>query len=172
MGGLDWPLCLLTKQSYSLYGCMKWSNYCILDVRAIYIIIYISCSLFYTVPKLTVPVSRSIVYDLRERIYHNREKVMTRTDIPVFAHSPLSSEPADRKLFPQPETRGKDQVLNMEVVDPVLNVKLRQYYSRSQYAGDTVSYHIMYCIAEKSPISPPGLIDDFLSHEFFFSVLY
>ena len=80
------------------------------------------------------------MYDLRERIYHNEEKVMTRRDIPVFAHSPFSSEPADRKLFPQSDIQGKDHLVNMEVVDPVLNVKLRQYYSRSQYAGDTVSY--------------------------------
>ena len=80
------------------------------------------------------------MYDLRERIYHNKEKVMTRRDVPVFAHSPLSSEPADRKLFPQSDIHGRDRVLNMEVVDPVLNVKLRQYYSRSQYTGDTVSY--------------------------------
>ena len=79
------------------------------------------------------------MYDLRERIYHNKEKVMTRRDVPVFAHSSLSSELADRKLFPQSDIHGRDQVLNMEIVDPVLNVKLRQYYSRSQYTGDTVS---------------------------------
>ena len=95
----------------------------------------------YTVPQLIVPVSRSLVYDLRERVYHNKEKVMTRMDFPVFAHSPLSSEPADKKQFPQPEVHGRDRVLSMEVVDPVLNVKLRQYYTRSEYAGSAVSHH-------------------------------
>ena len=89
-------------------------------------------------PQLTVPVVRSLIYDLRERIYHNSEKVMTRRDIPVFAHSPLSSQPDDRKLFPQSVVKGKNQIINLEVVDPVLNVKLRHYYSRSQYNGDTV----------------------------------
>jgi hypothetical protein len=88
-----------------------------------------------------VPVSRSLVYDLRERIYHNKEKVMTRRDAPVFARFPLSSAPADRKLFPQSEVHGKDQVVSMEIVDPVLNVKLRHYYSRTQYTGSTVSHH-------------------------------
>ena len=92
-------------------------------------------------PQLTVPVVRSLIYDLRERIYHNIEKVMTRRDVPVFAHSPLSNEPADRKLFPQSVIQGRNKIVNMEVVDPVLNVKLRQYYSRSQYTGDTVKSH-------------------------------
>lgn len=63
---------------------------------------------------------------------------MTRSDIPIFAHSPLSSEPSDRKLFPQTVVQSRDQIVSLEVIDPVLNVKLRQYYSRSRYAGNTV----------------------------------
>lgn len=93
---------------------------------------------FNAVPQLTVPAIRSLVYDLRERIYHNKEKVMTRRDIPAFAHSSFSSEPADRKLFPQTVVQSKNQVVNMEVIDPALNVKLRHYFSRSQYSGSTV----------------------------------
>lgn len=106
------------------------------------------------VPKLTVPITRSLVYDVRERIYHNKEKVMTRSDTPSFTHSPFSREPSDRKLFPQTLVHSKDRLLNVEVVDPVLNVKLRHYYSRSQFSGKTVelhwldlallSYHISY----------------------------
>ena len=90
------------------------------------------------VPKLTVPVTRNVVYDLRERLYHNKEKVMTRRDIPVFAQSSLSSEPADRKLFPQTVILSKNQIVNIEVVDPVSKVKLRHYYSRSHFTGNTV----------------------------------
>lgn len=90
-------------------------------------------------PQLIVPVVRSVVYDLRERIYHNKEKVMTRRDIPTLARSPLSSEHTDRNLFPQPFVSGKSQMLNMEVIDPLLNIKLRHYYSRSKYTGSTVS---------------------------------
>ena len=91
-------------------------------------------------PQLTVPVVRNLVYDLRERIYHNKEKVMTRSDIPVFSYSPLSKEPADRRLFPQTHVSSKNQLVNIEVVDPVLDVKLRHYYTRSQYTGSTVRY--------------------------------
>lgn len=130
---------MATKYYIVLLHCTAHANHTSMAVYINYIII--QCSLLYTVPQLTVPVSRSLVYDLRERIYHNKEKVMTRRDIPVFAHTPLSSELADRKVFPQSEIHGRDQVLSMEVVDPVLNVKLRQYYSRSQYAGDVVSHY-------------------------------
>lgn len=70
---------------------------------------------------------------------------MTRRDAPVFAQSPLSREPADRKLFPQSEIHGGDRLVNVEIIDPILNVKLRQYYSRSQYTGDTVSYPSLIC---------------------------
>ena len=91
-----------------------------------------------TVPRLTVPVKRSLVYDLRERIYHNKEKVMTRSDVPMFARFPLSSEPSDRKLFPQTVVQSRDHIVSLEVIDPVLNVKLRQYYSRSRYTGNAV----------------------------------
>lgn len=94
--------------------------------------------LYTTVPQLTVPVERSLVYDLRERIYHNREKVMMRWDNPMFSDSPLSSEPADRRLFPQTVVETKDQIVNLEVIDSVQNVKLRQYYSRSRHTGSTV----------------------------------
>ena len=98
----------------------------------------VSPNIRHVVPRLTVPVVRSLVYDLRERIYHNKHKVMTRSDVPVFARSPLSSEPSDRKLFPQTLVTSRSKLVNMDVVDPVLGVKLRHYYSRSQYTGSTV----------------------------------
>ena len=104
----------------------------------------LSLKILTVVPRLTVPVVRNVVYDLRERIYHNKEKVMTRSDIPVFARSPLSREPADRRLFPQTHVSGKNQLVNLEMVDPVLDVKLRQYYSRSKYTGSTVRYDNHY----------------------------
>ena len=101
---------------------------------------YIIMALFpcgHAVPQLTIPVKRSLVYDLRERIYHNKEKVMSRVDVPLFTRLPLSSEPSDRKLFPQTVVQS-NQIVSLEVTDPVLNVKLRQYYSRSRYTGNAV----------------------------------
>ena len=62
---------------------------------------------------------------------------MTRADVPIFASSPLSSEPSDRKLFPKTVVHN-NEIVSLEVIDPVLNMKLRQYYSRSQYTGNAV----------------------------------
>ena len=66
----------------------------------------------------------------------------------MFSDSPLSSEPADRMLFPQTVIETKDQIVNLEVIDSVQNVKLRQYYSRSRHTGSTVEsdHNIIYIL--------------------------